>query len=589
MKLKTNLLFSIQFLYIFHILLPLILSSSKSTPASDEHTTNTTRGRDDEKIDTRIYTEIKNSIHFDNMEDYNEYIYRNDITLFTYYYKKNDTNSKLGAYFLWQMENKLDFLAKIILIDCDKVKQKDSIKQCNTKDKNENLILPRFTLQVPPHEKYNSYTKKINHYKDIPFKFGSVSNTTLHEYITDNIHSHVVRVNAKNIKTFVKSPLMNKILIFTNKESTQLLIKGLSNIFHNKLLIGEVRNTTDNKNVIQEYKVNHFPTILSLENNFFKFDKPIITQLTHKFSNVNIHNFMEKYALKEKLYLRRLFEHTLDQVKSFTLFYNTWNIFFDKFKDAHKIVFFNDDEKIPKQYEKFMNTTNGFFVFAKVNCKRMYYFCSSIMNITEGVAARYNKKFKTIRYYPNTNDVHSSLENYKELNANNLDKFYDTIYNEMFPVPSHVNSIQAKEVSKTIFKSRNDEKYNVLYFYSDEEIKRAEEADAESSSSSYETTRSMQLISQIKEYTDKIDFSFVKNTSAKLMKAFKIDKLPSASIIYHNKRAEEGFKNHKNVNPNFIEMRRLIEEVSILFISFILHYLNLPILVRIRSLLQSFH
>lgn len=301
-----------------------------------------------DKIDVRIYQEVKNSIHFDSMDEFQEWVFKNDVTFLTYYYSRNDTFSKMGAYYLYQLENKLDYLANIIFINCDEVKQRDTIKECNIKDSKGNFIFPRMKLAVPSKQKYNPFTKQVDIHNEVAFRESSVSSEIMFDFIVKNLISHTTNITSTNIKSFLQRGLLNKVLIFHDENNKnedlqfQRLIKGLSNIFYDRILIGEVRNNT----LAQEYKVKKFPKVVILVNSFFRWDSPETIIVDKPLDGVNLASILQTYSTREKLYLRRLYEHSLEDVKAFPLYAHTYHLFMEKFKKATKIVFFMNSDSL---------------------------------------------------------------------------------------------------------------------------------------------------------------------------------------------------------------------------------------------------
>ncbi len=55
---------------------------------------------------------------------------------------------------------------------------------------------------------------------------------------------------------------MSKVILFTNKERTTHLYKALSVEFHNRLLLGEVRQ--QESPVIKEFNIKKFPTLITI-------------------------------------------------------------------------------------------------------------------------------------------------------------------------------------------------------------------------------------------------------------------------------------------------------------------------------------
>ena len=65
------------------------------------------------------------------------------------------------------------------------------------------------------------------------------------------------------------------VLLFSKASSTKPLIKALSTEYRRRLLIGEIRNSANNKDVISKYNVVAFPTLLVVkeDSSEVKFEK----------------------------------------------------------------------------------------------------------------------------------------------------------------------------------------------------------------------------------------------------------------------------------------------------------------------------
>lgn len=315
----------------------------------------------EETIDVRIYEEVPNGIHFDSMENYHEFFSRNDITTMTYFYSKNHTLSKTGAFFLYKLDNKLDYIGKIAFIDCDRVKQRD-IKLCNMKDTNGEILYPRMKISIPPKEKFNPITKKIEAPEEKYFSASTVSTETLFQFFTDNMISHCHEITESNLKGFLSTQNMNKVLIFLgpdfkpgkDKADNELnnILKGMSNIFYDRILIG---NVTD-PDVCESYGIDSFPKIMVFTNSFFRKERPTQKLIEKELTPKTIYEILNSHSLKEKAYLRRLYEMTLLDIKVFTLFPSTYHVFLEKFVSNRKIIIFSKDDSTPSEMNNFIQT-----------------------------------------------------------------------------------------------------------------------------------------------------------------------------------------------------------------------------------------
>lgn len=85
-----------------------------------------------------------------------------------------------------------------------------------------------------------------------------------------------------------------RVLVFSKKPSSTL--KALSTEFRRKLLIGEIKGTSNNKALIKKFNIKDFPTVLVLQDdgNHIAFDK--------KPSYNSLSFFLAKHALSEPVY-----------------------------------------------------------------------------------------------------------------------------------------------------------------------------------------------------------------------------------------------------------------------------------------------
>ena len=549
------------------------------------------------KIDIRVYREVKNSEHFDSMEDFQEWVYKTDTTFLTYYYSKNHPFSKMGAYYLYKLENRLDYLAKIVFIDCDEIKNPTMVKDCNVKDRNGERLLPRIKGAIPSKNKYNPITKKIDIHTEVNYSESAVSSELMFKFIINNTISHTHFVTVSNITDFLNTPLLNKIIIFheesllTTKEVNKLekvkererLIKGLSNIYYDRILIGEVYNNT----LAKEYGISEFPKMVAFENNFFRYEKANMTIIKHQVTLESMLKTFEKYSLNEKLYMRLLYDQSLEDVKIFPLTASTYSVYMRKFDKNNRMVFFTyGDNMFLDNQESEINALNGFYVYAKINCRAFEIVCSTYFNIT--ITPQEKKTLEAtstslfaVKNYPsskhNVNDVYTSKQNSKviaRLNDSVYENFLASVKDKIVSYTGEivesklsqfkVNSdnkgdngsileiIHYKDLSKKIFEARNSELFNFIYIH---------DLTEQVHQSIYKHIVA-KAISSNEDYHEKVKFIEVDNPTEKLLKLLKIKTLPAAMIVYHNKIDDEGFKVHNINNITYIEAKKALEKVN---------------------------
>lgn len=185
---------------------------------------------------------------------------------------------------------------------------------------------------------------------------------------------------------------------------------------------------------------------------------------------------------------------------------------------------------------------SGFFVFAKIDCKKFAIVCSNYF----GVSKENYKGISTLKFYPNTDDIYSSIEQQINIPLNSLDEF-------SLWASSHFKSknqiVSSSEFFKIIFESRNKERFNCVFLFNRKPN---------------EINKEFNLFKSLSGLTDyhKVDFLSLENPNEKVRSLLKVKSLPSISFIYHNKVADEGFKQQNIYNIEFMEIKKLIENVG---------------------------
>jgi len=346
------------FTFIFYFFFFQITNSQNSNHDSDNFNPQERRF-----IDITIIDEIVNSIKIRSKNHLMKLLNETDSTYMLYYYSKRSNNSIIGAAQLQIIDRKLDFLAKILFIDCEEV-EIEEFPSCNTSNnkKPEFDYFPRIRLLIPNSIKFNDQKEIIPH-NEIGFNKEFVSDKTLFEFITENIISFSVRLNTDNFNILEKQSFFNKVILFTEKESTPLIYKGLSNYFYDRIVFSEVdKNQT---NLCEKFNVTKFPTVLVLQNNFFRKESPIV----HKYEGMifikDLKEFIEKFAYKEKHYMVRLEE--IKDIRNPINFLNKidYDDFFEKNKNEKKIVYFHEDDhdyndefSVPEDIKAFIDVSS---------------------------------------------------------------------------------------------------------------------------------------------------------------------------------------------------------------------------------------
>jgi len=85
-----------------------------------------------------------------------------------------------------------------------------------------------------------------------------------------------------------------KVLLFSKSKGTKPLIKALSSVFRRRLLIGEVRSTKPNKELIGRFGVSSYPTLMLIGE---EGSDPTVFEKKPTFNRLK--NFLDSHALKK--------------------------------------------------------------------------------------------------------------------------------------------------------------------------------------------------------------------------------------------------------------------------------------------------
>ena len=306
-----------------------------------------------------------------------------DITFFGFFFKKDSKNSFIISNFLPTIYGKLENLADFILIDCD---ESNNFSECEGKDE----YFPRMVVFIPPQYKINPYTKKESTYSQISFSDGEVSETILYNFITKYIQSKGIKLSSENFKQIISNPSLNKVLLFTDKPQSGLIFKGLSGWFHDRIIFGEVHK--EETGLSQKYEVKKYPTLIvveTLEEDLQTLrDEPEVHVYTGNLKAKDISVFLEKFALKTKLYLSNEGKQSSEEFSKEKIVSSLFKKikgdalvkYFEKHNRDRLIIWVNKGEEVTEEMVNFSKKTNGFFHFIQIDCTQPEYsfFCVKV-------------------------------------------------------------------------------------------------------------------------------------------------------------------------------------------------------------------
>jgi len=224
-----------------------------------------------------------------------------DITYLLFVYKNSSVNSRIAGGYLVNIGKQLEFIAEILKIDCNNFINLPKNNICEETSKRDSF--PKLKLLVPPEYKINPYTGQRMPHRDVSFTENILSETSIYNYITKNVPSYAKLLNELDFNDFLtENYLYNKIILFTDKPNTPLMLRGISNLFFDRIEFGIVNNTQ--KDLIEYFKVKQFPTIIAITTNDrdYPSEKPVYYEYKGGINIKEIKEFVEKFAYPIKRY-----------------------------------------------------------------------------------------------------------------------------------------------------------------------------------------------------------------------------------------------------------------------------------------------
>jgi thiol-disulfide isomerase/thioredoxin len=138
---------------------------------------------------------------------------------------------------------------------------------------------------------------KKNKKKELAYN-GAREVKDMEKWVTGMMPSFVEKVQGDSAFTKFKEKAatygLPVILLFSKSTSTKPLIKALSTEYRRRVLFAEIRNVAKNKAIIDEYKVQKFPTLMAFKK---EGGKRVIFEKKPTFNRLN--NFVSDFALKK--------------------------------------------------------------------------------------------------------------------------------------------------------------------------------------------------------------------------------------------------------------------------------------------------
>ena len=461
---------------------------------------------------------------FSSQEEITSYLKTADTTILVFYYKTASENAEEIAKNLKIVYSKLKYLIELISINCDD----NTMDECTkTEDNLMDEEFYRIEIYVPPLYKQNPYTKELNSHQKMQYAKSDTSDKALYKFLTKMIISREQVITNENYENFKTRANLNKAILFTNKKSSPLMWRGLSGYFYDRIALGIVYNTE--KNLCKKLGVKDFPSVMVIQTieDEVIIDDPQEIFYEGKMDTENIVNFLEKYALKEKLYIAEkkggrtsndkylVYFNKLSAEKAMNFFKKKINkeviLYYDNNVKDGKITYDNLSDDI----KEFNSETHGFFQFGYVDCtgEEKEKICRNNFKI---------KDFPNMVLYRPEKDLKEKISKGYELplEMSNIRREINILFEP------NVRSADPLNFQYMITESVQKKKIVLLYLF-DGNI-----------------NFGFNLITQKKLFSDFIDFIVMDNPPDDIRRKLQVKSLPSMNIII-----PDASKTDNNGNP----------------------------------------
>ena len=461
---------------------------------------------------------------FSSQEEITSYLKTVDTTIVVFYYKTASENAEEIAKNLKIVYSKLKYLIELISINCDD----NTMDECTkTEDNLMDEEFYRIEIYVPPLYKQNPYTKELNSHQKMQYAKSDTSDKALYKFLTKMIISREQVITNENYENFKTRANLNKAILFTNKKSSPLMWRGLSGYFYDRIALGIVYNTE--KNLCKKLGVKDFPSVMVIQTieDEVIIDDPQEIFYEGKMDTENIVNFLEKYALKEKLYIAEkkggrttndkylVYFNKLSAEKAMNFFKKKINkeviLYYDNNVKDGKITYDNLSDDI----KEFNSETHGFFQFGYVDCtgEEKEKICRNNFKI---------KDFPNMVLYRPEKDLKEKISKGYELplEMSNIRREINILFEP------NVRSADPLNFQYMITESVQKKKIVLLYLF-DGNI-----------------NFGFNLITQKKLFSDFIDFIVMDNPPDDIRRKLQVKSLPSMNIII-----PDASKTDNNGNP----------------------------------------
>jgi len=334
------------------------LNKENSNPQSAEKQNQNQKQEEKSSLDANIFEEIKGAYRIRSQDELRYLLELSDLTFLKFSYIKNSKNAMSVGKFIKTISEKLNYLAGIILIDCETFTPQQ-YDDCQITDYlNDNF--PRLKLLIPPEKRYDAVLDAWDTHFEIPGTEKDMTENSIYNYIVSNIPNKAAKIDINNAYGFLNTNTMNKIVLFSDKNTPTLLFKGITNYFHDRIAFGLIKK--DQEELVKQFNITKFPTLMLYKTIDRKrlLDEPEITFYEGLPKADNLVEFIEPHTLVEKFHYkmkRGVIEHDLRELSQnleFTvLTAKNYEKIFEKLGEKNVVVYFDKKYRLKNAYKQY--------------------------------------------------------------------------------------------------------------------------------------------------------------------------------------------------------------------------------------------
>jgi hypothetical protein len=309
------------------------------------------------KDDKNVLENIPGAYRIRSKQELNFLLEIEDLVFLTFSYRASSKPSNEIGKHIKSISERLQYLVGIVLIDCDNYEPSFTDDCSNF----ENDPTPRLRLYVPPEKRFEKELDTWATHSSFSFNEKDPNENKIYNFIVSNIPNKSTKLQKNNEYGFLRSPAMNKIILFTDKALPTVLYKGLSNYFFDRIDFGVVYK--EETELLERFNITKFPTLIIYKVIDRKrlLDEPEIIVYEGLINAPKLVQFIEPHTLQEKFHQmqkRGIQENNIRNMANIISFNkmtaSNYEEIFEKYGSKNIIVYFDKKMRMKNSYKHFL-------------------------------------------------------------------------------------------------------------------------------------------------------------------------------------------------------------------------------------------